>query len=885
MPGEILVEHGRHLWAKSDRDGTGHSLVGHLLDTGLVAKRLLLSRPGLEQAFVAEELGLEQEEACRLLAIMTALHDIGKATPVFQAKWPEGAPAEALNAQLADVPHGRASGIILHDWLLRCGYRKRLANSLANAVAIHHGRRLPANYKAAETFDPRSIGFGSSRWETWHERIADDVSGAFGGLPACGHRKYLRGRTWALLAGLASVADWIASSLPHAQAVTEPAKYIESRLPEVEERITGIGWPDSGAWYSTDVPGQSFEKLFFADFKPRPLQSTMADLAGGVQEPGLFVIEAPMGEGKTEAALFAAVQPAGRRGTYLALPTQATSDAMHARMTEFVRRHESRPLEISLAHSGAKLRTALPQAAEPVVAEAAEADREAQSWFSQGRRELLTVVGVGTVDQALLGILPVKHFFVRLWGLAGKTVILDEVHAYDTYTSELIAVLVEWLASVDCSIILMSATLPLQTRQQLLAAFRRGRGGTEGAAAELPADAQYPLIARADDGGVEFRSFTAEPRKPVELSAVPHAVEEVGALLESLVADGSATAAIVNTVGRAQELYEYCRGRGITATLLHGRMPLGERQRREQQVVARFGPAGDAAERKGLVIGTQVLEQSLDIDFDVMVSDLAPVDLLLQRAGRMHRHVGRTRPDSSAEPRLYIAGLAGNEPGLPDPPALETVYSKLIMLRTALVLADCRQLRLPGDLHRLVQTVYGEDTLAVPAELQAAMSEAVAEHESAKAADEQTAKTFSLALPFGPCPESWGEAGSDIDAHEWGSMLVPTRLFDESVVVVPLLSQGESWVLPDGSMAFPRNWRPGNPGRFAVAAFRQQLRIQRKSLLRRLKAEQVPDWWKKLRLIRYFVPLCFGEDGKAIVDDSIIWDAELGIVFAEGGTG
>lgn len=880
------IARGRHLWAKSDSDGIGHSLLGHLLDTGLVAAELLERRQDLEQKFVADELDMEPESAARLVMIVCALHDIGKAIPAFQVKWPEGAPAEVRGRRFTDIPHGRASGILLQEWLRRTGYRKRLSSSLANAAAIHHGRRLPASYNAPGTFDPRSLGSGSSRWEGWQTALMEDVSSAFGGLPETGYRRYLRGRTWALLAGLTSIADWIASSLSHAGPIADPAAYLASRREQVRVRLQEIEWPDSSAWYADGLASAGYSKLFFAGFQPRPLQSAMAELAGGADTPGLYVVEAPMGEGKTEAALFAAVQPVGRRGCYMALPTQATSDAMHARLAAFAERNQRKPLEISLAHSGARFKTLLPRTGEPADSETRESEIEAQTWFSQGRRELLTMLGVGTVDQALLGTLPAKHFFVRLWGLAGKTVILDEVHAYDTYTGSLITVLVEWLAAVDSTVVLMSATLPAAIKQNLVEAFLRGRGlqpAVLGGAREADAAHAYPVVVRADDRGPAARHFTARPQQPINLKAMPYGIEETGNLLLELRAHGGSVVAVVNTVGRAQELYRYCTRQGVDADLVHGRLPLAERQRRERQIVERYGPAGVPEGRAGLVIGTQVLEQSLDLDFDVMVSDLAPVDLLFQRAGRMHRHAGRERPAAFRWPQLYVAGLAGPESDTFDSEALQSVYSPFVLIRTALILQNRKHLVLPEDLHTLVQEVYGSGDLDMPDNLIDAYREAAREHNARVQADTATAAVFSIGRPHSPCTCSWGEAGSDIDAFERGTFLTPTRLFDDSVTVVPLLGKGSMWELPDGSASFSAGKIPRDAERFAVAAFGQQLRLQRKSLLPKLRAQDIPGWWQRSHLIRHFIPLFFTAEGTAVVDDSISWHPELGVVFGEGG--
>jgi CRISPR-associated endonuclease/helicase Cas3 len=883
MLADSLIDHGRHLWAKSDRDGMGHSLLGHLLDTGLVARQLLVHRRQLELAFASAELGLSEQEASQLLVISVALHDIGKATPVFQVKWPAGAPEEVRGASFIDVQHGRASGIILYEYLLRTGYSKRIASSLANAIAIHHGRRLPGNYNEPGTYEPRSVGIGSVRWEDWQYRIMNDVSLAFGGLPKTEHRRYLRGRTWGLLAGLTSVADWIASSLPHTGPITDPTAYLEERQEAVSARLEDIDWPTAEAWYRTRGEAAGFAGWFTDMREPRNLQIAMAELVGGAEKPGLYVVEAPMGEGKTEAAFYAMVQPAGNRGGYLALPTQATSDAMHNRLKEFAGMHQARQLDIALAHSGARFRTLLPVSGRKADPESEQSDADAESWFSQGRRELLATLGVGTVDQALMGVLPVRHFFVRLWGLAGKTVILDEVHAYDAYTGELIARLVEWLGAVDCTVILMSATLPQAARRKLQNAYLKGRGnGPTMPESEADSDA-YPLIVRIDDSGTESRSFTAEPRSAVQLAPAPFDIAGLGELLISLQAGGGAVAAVVNTIGRAQALYEYCRSRGIMADLLHGRLPLAERQAREERIVHRYGPAGVAEHRNGLVIATQVLEQSLDLDFDVMVSDLAPIDLLFQRMGRMHRHVRNTRPSEFTVPRLYITGLEGEAPGMPEPDAIILVYSPFILLRSWALLRNRQEFSLPHDLRSLVQAVYGEGPVPIPAGLEERFAEAMAEYQAKRQADTVTAEQLSIGGPRQSCDTSWGEAGSDIDAFERGTLLTPTRLFQDSVTVVPLFSKAGDWALPGGNQAFRQGRKPRDANAFAVAAFQQQLRIQRESLVRKLRNQQVPDWWMKSALIRYFLPLYFSEDLRAIADDSVSYDPDLGVILGEGG--
>lgn len=844
-----------------------------------MAEALLQRSGGQFLQTVAGELGIDEDQARHLLVVLTALHDIGKATPVFQVKWPRGAPPEAVVTRADDVPHGRASGIILINWLSERGVSRRLAASLANAVAIHHGHRLPKNFASHGTYDPRSLGEDQAPWSTWQRGLMEDVAATFGPLPDLITRRYLRGQSWALFAGLTSIADWLGSSLPLVGAVWNIPEYLQGRRELVERRLNEIGWAPRDKWWVEPKQAPTFADWFDAgghEFKPRPLQVEVEGLIRDVSEPTLLIIEAPMGEGKTEAAFYSSVQPLGRAGAYIALPTQATSDAMHERLLGFVNTNRSREVNVALAHSASrqKTKTILPGDTE-VHEEGIEAQAESESWFSSGRRELLAELGAGTIDQALLAVLPTRHFFVRLWGLAEKVVIFDEIHAYDSYTGGLLAELLNWLAATGTSVILMSATLPHGTRKRLLQAYGEGIGADAVSSQDTP----YPRITQLSSQGARSRTFAATRVSQVEVQAAPYEIGELSQKLIEAAEAGGAVACIVNTVARAQNLYEACRARLSDVTLLHSRFPLNERKAREASMLKRFGPDGTRANRSGVVIATQVIEQSLDLDFDSLYSDLAPIDLLLQRTGRMHRHAGRERPAELQRPTLHVAGLAGEEAAGPDPDALDTVYASLLLWRTWAALQGKVAIGLPDDIDELVQLVYGGQAMGELEPFEAEVALAHLKHETRQGEEARAAKNWSLANPHLSATESWGPPGRDADDWREYALLVPTRLGEESISVIPVMRANDK-LFVFGTDKFITNTRQRKASdTFISVALGKQIRAARKSLVAVVTKQERPSWWLRTGALKYHFPLVLDASGRAQVDPLVRLDSELGLLY------
>ena len=347
----------------------------------------------------------------------------------------------------------------------------------------------------------------------------------------------------------------------------------------------------------------------------------------------------------------------------------------------------------------------------------------ASEWFTYRKRGLLSPFGVGTIDQALLAVLQAKHVFVRLFGLAHKTVIIDEVHAYDAYMTTLLERLLEWLAALGSPVVLLSATLPRVRRNGLLAAYLRGLGGQS---KEIRSDAAYPRISWVSgNSGPSSRTVRVSPRGTKEVSmewtdgSVPApdgSSFPLGERLREALAQGGCAAVICNTVRRAQEVYralkpyfpETAKDGKHELDLLHAQYVFQDRDKREKRSLARFGKPGGNTLRphQAVLVATHVIEQSLD--FDLMVSDMAPADLLLQRVGRLHRHE-RERLHGLEGPRLLVCqpdidgGVPKCEPGT------ASVYDSHILLRTWLTLRDRATVRVPDDVESIIADMYDDD--------------------------------------------------------------------------------------------------------------------------------------------------------------------------------
>lgn len=559
------------------------------------------------------------------------------------------------------------------------------------------------------------------------------------------------------------------------------------------------------------------------------------DPGGG---PILAVIEDSTGSGKTEAALMLAhrlMAQGQAEGIFLALPTMATADGMFDRVAEGYRRlfaEEGQPPALTLAHSRAGVRDgfrALGLSSGAAKDETYGDEEETASavctaWLADDRRKaFLADIGVGTVDQALLAILPARYQALRLLGLAGKVLILDEVHAYDAYMQQEIQTLLEFHASMGGHAILLSATLPQTVRKRLLAGFATDAGAPE----NLPDNLPYPAAFLASADGLHIHGLP-KPALGAERKLDLARLDTEAAALETVIeaaGRGDAVCWIRNTVDDAISAWNQLRDQGFSSILFHARFALVDRLRIQETVMKRFGPRGGAADRAGqILIATQVVEQSLDLDFDTMISDLAPIDLLVQRAGRLWRHM---RPGREGVPCLHI--LSPPPPDNPDAkwlkahmPGTAAVYRSSARLwltaRSLFGESDRTQLLLPNDLPVLIETVYPDDRqCGVPAGLEDAEL-----HEEGREGAERTLAKMSvldIGKGYSRTDTPWesdtqartrlGEPTTTLRlAREDGGLLVPWAYGGAAGNAVPFEQLRALWALSEISV---RASRVGGP--------------------------------------------------------------------------
>ncbi len=569
---------------------------------------------------------------------LAAAHDIGKITPGFQLKafphWDcpdamgqsfyEGNHAKVSQAHLGSL-HGRRP----FDWVLAAGG--------------HHGK-----YPSSSGYLGKIKEAGLSWPAVLREELLAELEAVFGNLPSAAIPK---GPLVHWLTGFITFADWIGSDtgwfpLPASGPLAD------RETPESVRALAVKSLDDLG-WHRREVhAGRAFGALFPGVDSPRPLQQALID---AMDSPGLYIVEAPMGVGKTEAALAASYRrwtEGEERGLYFALPTQLTSNRIRDRVSAFLENVVVDPSYHALVHGNAWMNPERILAIAPTAGDVAGA-ADLSDWYASGRKALLAGFGTGTIDQAIMSCLPVKHSALRLFALSGKIVIIDEVHSYDPYTSALVDRTVKWLLEVGCTVIVLSATLAAARRKSLILAA---------GADESEISSAYPLITKVAKGRSLSEAIpvngTDLPSSRVLMERVPSDSAGIWQDLADAAEAGACVVVIRNTVALAQETYRQiksrCRDRGITFGLLHSRFPQFKRDENEAAWMERLGKNGASRPQGCILVATQVIEQSVDIDADLLVTDLAPIDLILQRLGRLHRHHERPRPQGFKNPRCVV---------------------------------------------------------------------------------------------------------------------------------------------------------------------------------------------------------------------------------------
>lgn len=763
-----------------------HPLAFHSLDAAAVAFVLLETDSAIRRTLARA--AWADDESSRWAIYLVALHDIGKFYDGFQN----------LDHELFRCLHGRSSSAsyaVRHDaagqqflldtanrlvlaarregWLNADEDPEEQADSLApwiHATTGHHGQ--PARLSDF----PLATYFGESGLAAANEFMIDVghlIHGPKGPSSICHDDAIRRSAetSWAL-AGLTILCDWLASNPvffpPCSEALPLAHYWDQVALPLARKAVATVGVVPPGPSGMDAAYAILPQGLRFTPLQQQCLDQVLAD------GPALYLMEDLPGAGKTEAALLLAhrLMRKGLGSTvFVGLPTMATANAMYRRLGNTLANLFSGPVPPLLLSHGAR---------DSVVGDAVSKVQEdavsiSQAWLADSRKKaFLAPMGVGTIDQALLAVLPTRHQSLRLLGLGRSVLIVDEVHSYQPYVHRLLCSLLEFQATSGGSAILLSATLPSCRKAELAAAFRKGLGRVDSPGTETDT---YPLLTiatahRVVATPVGIREGMARAVPVRFLEDAEQAIDRVLAFSRA----GRCVCWIRNTVTDALEAFNAL----ATAVspervrLFHARFPLGDRLRIEQSILKDFGTQGTSDRRAGqILIATQVVEQSLDLDFDELITDLAPIDLLIQRCGRLHRHARPGReppvlhvvsptPLEQADAEWYRRMFPRGAYVYPD-------HGRLWL--TAYLLARQGRIRFPEDLRPLIEGVYGPDADALIPPL---LLEVTGRAEGEDLAERAQARIAALQASQGYSPR----------VTKWfDETVTPTRLADPTVVL------------------------------------------------------------------------------------------------------
>lgn len=833
-------ELARMLWAKAAP--SYKSLWHHIVDSGVCAATLASDlRFKSATMLLADLLDLTEDETIRFVAYDAAIHDCyGKAHPAFQKKSPEDARI-FFEANLISKERDCEDGYRHERYGEKC-FKERAAkvtsipiamiNIIGSTIGLHH------QGKHGHCKSPKV------QKEQWSE-MADELHRMAIKL-FCPPLEKLSGCKHCdacvmLLSSFVVLADWIASSDPFAllTAETDEAYYILAQK-TAEKAIAEYGLHSTEIF--PEIRNYTSLWAYLSDDRLRNVQRViMSDVCPNAD---LTIIEAPMGEGKTEAGAFYAARLCGlknKQGIYFALPTSATSNQMHDRihqMLSHIQRNEPR-----LMHGMAWL----VQSDEPDHWKSSEQEENAQcDWLRPMRKAMLAESGVGTVDQAMMAALQIRYGCLRMLGLTGKVLVIDEIHAYDAYMSSIIERLVQWCMALQIPVVMLSATLTASKRKALV----------EAAGAHLEKVNQaYPLITQVQGGqAMQFEVHgTAKIGKfqfsPLRIWDDPAAI--AAAALER-VKDGGCLCVMMNTVSEAQRVYRELKLSGrkdIPVYLLHARMKVSQRNAVEKQCVELFGRDGSRRPEKAILVCSQIVEQSMDLDFDGMITCIAPIDLLLQRAGRVHRHVRSHRQENMSVPLIEVLVPGSIEYEAYGASGL--IYEPWLLMQTHRLLPV--SVNVPDGIRSVIEQVYH-----TPDEV----SEEWARMKFKDKLNSEQAKACELPVPDPEEFFGWNLSDGVFDMDEQNSIVAAQTRLSESTARISLLSEE---LMEKAKEEYP-----------SAATAREVLM---NSFTIRTENDEIINMEKGKHLLRDVILICESELPVSVGKQILDYDADLGAVI------
>ena len=566
------------------------------------------------------------------------------------------------------------------------------------------------------------------------------------------------------------------------------------------------------------------------------------------------------------------------------MPTQATSNQMFERTLDFLlKRYPENRLNLHLVHGAALISELAEKLSLASIQEDNPAENSrvvSESWFHPRKKTFLAPFGVGTVDQSFLSVLRSKHFFLRLFGLSHKIIIFDEVHAYDIYMTQIFIHLLTWLRAVGTSVIILTATLPRSTREELIQSF----GGAFPENQRSP----FPRLTIVNNSCTDIIHTGEVQDRRVSLGWTNYDGNMLLRELEPRLRDGGCAAVICNRVRRAQEIYQTLRESfsGDEMFLFHSQFPYCWREDLERNIINSFGKGSNNRPKRSIVVATQVIEQSLDLDFDLMVSDLAPIDLLIQRIGRLHRHGNSSakppRPPILREPICLICS-PGMESSEPDFGNDIHVYEPAILLRTLFALHGRDSIHLPSETDDLIEAVYDQKNMDFIPQEHHDLVDAKARKMKLDG-DERAYKARSQLIPshnryfFGKVSQLFKD---EHDPSSHAIINAQTRDARPSVQLICLRKHDGQFHTLDGGVALDLNQKPTRQQ--IKACLRSSINVSETHLVQHFIHQHVPEPWHKIAALRSRLPLILDQDHWENDTHEIQLDRTMGLLVRKKG--
>lgn len=792
-----MLESFYKYWGKcqqGDQSDNYHLLAYHNLDVAACGYHIVKNNY-FNSAELFEQIGFssdETETAALWFAYFLAWHDIGKFANGFQQLFKHNNPnlvapdpAKSYLTRHDSLGHWLWKNYLMQESEIQLEHYNYNIDQIYNIWLLimtgHHGKPPILDPKGNLAFNSQDKHASLDYIKAINKLFIVDnrLAGYHTSFFDKKFRKILSKLSW-LIAAITVISDWLGSNeefFPFCSKSMELSEYwVNYALANAEKAVTTL--PKR----SSITPFNGIKNLFPFIEKPTPLQQQALSCQLTNIEPELFIMEDVTGAGKTEASMILAhrLMAAGKaHGIYIGMPTQATANGIYQRTAQIygqLYQADSHP-SLVLAHGASYMNPTFTQtiinldniSQQKYLNNDNSASSECNEWFVDTRKKsLLAEVGVGTLDQALMAVMPFKHQSLRLLGLRHKLLILDEVHAYDSYMVKLLESLLHYHASQGGSAIILTATLPFFLREKLLNAFYSGLTSTP-SSLTFNTDLPFPLFTQLNQKNLAEQAIDTrdEVKRQVKIDWIDNinsGIEKIKSAIEQ----GKIICWIKNSVADAISLYQQIQQNlhldSKQILLFHSRFTYCDRLDIEQKTLAWAGKTSNHTIRADkVIIATQVIEQSLDLDFDEMISDIAPIDLLIQRAGRLQRHVrdkqGNIKPsteqnrpsDDRNKPILTVFAPTWqddpSEDWLDNPEFRNTKYvyaNHAYLWFTQRVLRERGVITMPEEARLLIEAVYRHD-LEPPKGLQETFYKALGQQLG------QSSQAKSIILNFNKC--------------------------------------------------------------------------------------------------------------------------------------